>query len=582
MMNRNAPKDIIAEHVRLLLDLDESGQHAQLASLSAYADTKNVLKGYIPNGVPPGSNIDRVWPGVASSASVSTYGGSNGGSGREPSYSADSPESSGSEGHAKGQAANGNGAPGLTIQKDEPAFAPDPNLSAQGKASASQQLEHATDLLKAALANWEACLHNEEVRASVQQIQKAQQALKAMEPAQSMPAKIPMQSLKSAAPAPVASSPSAPSAASAKSGPSALIALQKALSECTGSLPAEAAHAAQQFLQQEAQRRQQDRLAMAAAQQDDENLQAVKMLRQHLEKQQEESMFKIMKMMQTDQQQPVHHKASLDAMANCFVPATAHGCGGTWPPMPMGVHQSPALAGALAGRPVFPHLPAGPLPAAFGMPPMGMVPRMPWAAQVGMPGAPGLANGHLRRPFNPPGRQQGQHQRNGTGVKMPPGLIGNTSRKSRGGNAGPPAGTEEETLRTHLRELQKVSPDKVVLVRKINRLGFESPAALEAHYSQYGKVERVLVAHSHVKSQNRRFAARLRPSGLGFVVMSKKEEADAILALGAEQVVGGGVDHQGATIRVQRFQRRSDDDQEVDYDEQEEQEDGDAEEVLAC
>lgn len=117
----------------------------------------------------------------------------------------------------------------------------------------------------------------------------------------------------------------------------------------------------------------------------------------------------------------------------------------------------------------------------------------------------------------------------------------------------PADGEQEETLRTHLHILHQVEAERVLLVRKINRLGFGSAPALEEHCSKYGKVERVLVAHSRVKSLNKRLNARLRPSGLGFVIMSKKDEADSILALGPEQEIAGAV------IRVQRFQRRAHD-----------------------
>merc|ERR1719487_1921174 len=112
-----------------------------------------------------------------------------------------------------------------------------------------------------------------------------------------------------------------------------------------------------------------------------------------------------------------------------------------------------------------------------------------------------------------------------------------------------PSGADE-TLRTHLRDLQKVSSDRVVLVRKINRLGFESADVLKQHYSKYGTVDRVLVAHSHVKSQNRRCGSRLRPSGLGFVVMGSKSDVEAILADGPDQLIEAGeTNKQAVTIR---------------------------------
>mmetsp|Transcript_140167 Transcript_140167/g.247725 ORF Transcript_140167/g.247725 Transcript_140167/m.247725 type:complete len:577 (+) Transcript_140167:67-1797(+) len=571
MAHLNAPKDIIAEHVRQLLDLDEGGQRAQLASLSTYAAAKKVPKGYSMNGGASRPNSKR----PVTSASVSTYGGSNGGSssnggsGQEPS--SDSPESSGSEGLAnKSKVTDGTS----TLDPSQPAFAPGLSISTQGETSTSQQLQelqHSTDLLKAALANWEACLQTEEMRASAPPSKKAQQTLAAEE---AMPAKIPMQSLQSAAPSPTSALGGVSSAGDVNSEAFAISALQKALSELTGSLSA--ADTAQQFAAAEGQRQQQE---MARKAQEEENLKAVKWLRQHLEKQQEESMLKIMKMMQSEQRRQVQKRAGLDATASCFTPCATQGYPGMWPPM-----MNPALAAAqcspLARQPMFPAMPCGPMPGAFGMPPMVMETGMPWASQMNMPGTQGPVNTHARKPFtahNAHTRQQGQHPRSANGAHDgTPGAGGNASRKNR---PVPPVGIEEETLRTHLRELQKVEPEQVVLVRKINRLGFESPAALRAHYSKYGKVERVLVAHSHVKSQNRRFAARLRPSGLGFVVMSKKEEADAILAEGPEQVVEGGPDHAGAAIRVQRFQRRSEDakdgDLRVDEEDDEEQEDGD-------
>jgi len=116
-----------------------------------------------------------------------------------------------------------------------------------------------------------------------------------------------------------------------------------------------------------------------------------------------------------------------------------------------------------------------------------------------------------------------------------------------------------ETLRMHLRSLIKIDSGRILIVRKINRLGFASPDILRQHFSWYGEVERVLVAHSRVKSSapltqaGSQMASRLRPSGLGFIVMSKPEEAAAILAEGQEQVICG------AFIRVQQFERRMSD-----------------------
>merc|ERR1719492_723066 len=114
----------------------------------------------------------------------------------------------------------------------------------------------------------------------------------------------------------------------------------------------------------------------------------------------------------------------------------------------------------------------------------------------------------------------------------------------------------QETLRMHLRSLINVDSGRVLIVRKINRLGFASQAILHEHFSWYGVVERVLVAHSRVKSTSAAdkgaspVSSRLRPSGLGFLVMSRVEDAQAILANGSQQPVNG------IMVRIQQFQRQ--------------------------
>eukprot|EP00913_Durusdinium_trenchii_P035421 g33147.t1 len=137
-----------------------------------------------------------------------------------------------------------------------------------------------------------------------------------------------------------------------------------------------------------------------------------------------------------------------------------------------------------------------------------------------------------------------------TGERSP--ATPETSRKGGGpkkrgneagaGHAGADAAHHSgDTLRMHLRSLLQVDSSRVLIVRKINRLGFSSPQILKEHFSWYGTVENVLVAHSRVKSgggQNG-IVSRLRPSGLGFVVMGKGEEASKILAEGPEQQVQG-------------------------------------------
>jgi hypothetical protein len=126
----------------------------------------------------------------------------------------------------------------------------------------------------------------------------------------------------------------------------------------------------------------------------------------------------------------------------------------------------------------------------------------------------------------------------------------------------------EFTLRTHLRELQKVELSRIVLIRKISKLGFDSAPILESHYSHFGKVEKVLVAHSHVKPQHCGQGTRLRPSGLGFVVMSEASEVEAILAAGENQFV------HGVRVQVRHFERRGAKDCQDLYEEEEYEHDG--------
>jgi len=86
------------------------------------------------------------------------------------------------------------------------------------------------------------------------------------------------------------------------------------------------------------------------------------------------------------------------------------------------------------------------------------------------------------------------------------------------------------SLRVNLEDLNSIDSQRIVLCRKINRLGFESAKALKTHFSKFGEVERVLVAHCHSKSRTIQY----RPAGIGFAVMCKAEDAQAALACGHE------------------------------------------------
>jgi hypothetical protein len=99
---------------------------------------------------------------------------------------------------------------------------------------------------------------------------------------------------------------------------------------------------------------------------------------------------------------------------------------------------------------------------------------------------------------------------------------------------------KKQTLGLQLEKLQEEDPDRILIARKISGMGFDSVDLLTAHYSKFGSVFKVLVAHSKVKPfQAKGGQARIRPGSLGFVVMGSTESVQAILDVGKEQVVAG-------------------------------------------
>lgn len=108
----------------------------------------------------------------------------------------------------------------------------------------------------------------------------------------------------------------------------------------------------------------------------------------------------------------------------------------------------------------------------------------------------------------------------------------------------------KETLRTNLRDLSFVDSARVIMVRKINRLGLESPRLLESYFSKFGTVERCMISHSRAKSIFGHGTARVRPAGLGFLVMASATEVESIMAAGREHEI------EGAIISTHAFETR--------------------------
>jgi hypothetical protein len=95
------------------------------------------------------------------------------------------------------------------------------------------------------------------------------------------------------------------------------------------------------------------------------------------------------------------------------------------------------------------------------------------------------------------------------------------------------------SLRQDLELLRERQPECVIIIRKIKKLGFESPQILNDHFSQYGEVKELLVAHSHVKPTAKRPNGRVRPAALGFVVMATAEAAQTAFKAGTDQMLCG-------------------------------------------
>jgi len=110
-----------------------------------------------------------------------------------------------------------------------------------------------------------------------------------------------------------------------------------------------------------------------------------------------------------------------------------------------------------------------------------------------------------------------------------------------------------QTLSTSLRILEAEDPDSLLIVRRISKLGFKATQLLKKHFSAYGSVVKVLLAHSTARQYcDQQFHVKRRPSNLGFIQMGTAEAAKLVLAAGTKQEI------EGITICVQKFERHED------------------------
>jgi hypothetical protein len=109
-------------------------------------------------------------------------------------------------------------------------------------------------------------------------------------------------------------------------------------------------------------------------------------------------------------------------------------------------------------------------------------------------------------------------------------------------------------IATQLNELQSDNPDKLLVVKKINRLGFGSAEILKTHFEKFGPVEKVRLSNAHTKEPGASQRVRLRPSGIAFVLFKSTEAAAQVLAEGDTQLI------HGLKVYVRGFERRRMDD----------------------
>lgn len=110
-------------------------------------------------------------------------------------------------------------------------------------------------------------------------------------------------------------------------------------------------------------------------------------------------------------------------------------------------------------------------------------------------------------------------------------------------------------LATHLREMEGEDASCIIHFRQIHKLGFQSPDILREYCSSFGPVKRVAVSNAHEKIEEAPrvpYQVRVRPSGIGLVVMERPQDAEAVVAEGESQTICG------FQVRVRKFQARED------------------------
>ncbi|EER20066.1 hypothetical protein Pmar_PMAR007349 [Perkinsus marinus ATCC 50983] len=108
-----------------------------------------------------------------------------------------------------------------------------------------------------------------------------------------------------------------------------------------------------------------------------------------------------------------------------------------------------------------------------------------------------------------------------------------------------------------LRSLSNIDEKRVFTVRKIQKLGFESPPKLREYFSLWGRVTNIMVLHRQARTTSSSSSGdmsndknvRVRPPSVGFVVMEDPEVVTRILATPQHTICGH-------SCEVQVFERK--------------------------
>jgi len=107
----------------------------------------------------------------------------------------------------------------------------------------------------------------------------------------------------------------------------------------------------------------------------------------------------------------------------------------------------------------------------------------------------------------------------------------------------------EYKIATHLAKLDSIDPKRVLKLRNIASLGFNSALIIRQYLAKFGNVDEVLLSGSEDETPQPMEGYRHRPSRFCFVVMNSQEEAAAVLRQGAAHNVSN------TNIIVERFVR---------------------------